>query len=93
MRALPDLVALTSFSTELGEVNICLNACEYEVSSTLAGKRVGVVTHPNQKTVSEEAVPRVLQIILLVLVQQQWPLITGDSQFTTSKPLPDAELA
>ena len=33
MRALPDLVALTSFSTELGEVNICLNACKYEVNN------------------------------------------------------------
>lgn len=28
MRALPDRVALISFSTELGEVNICLNAFE-----------------------------------------------------------------
>jgi hypothetical protein len=26
MRALPDCVALTSFSTELGDVKICLNA-------------------------------------------------------------------
>jgi hypothetical protein len=50
------------------------------------------VTHPNQKTVSEEAIPRLLHLILLVLVQQQWPLITTDSQFTTSKPLPDAKL-
>ena len=40
MRALPDLVALTSFSTELGDVNICLNACEYEVNGTPAGKKV-----------------------------------------------------
>lgn len=40
MRALPDLVALTSFSTELGEVNICLNACEYKVNGRLAGRRV-----------------------------------------------------
>jgi hypothetical protein len=92
MRALPDLVALTSFSTELGEVNICLNAWEYEVNNTLAGKRVWAITHPNQKTVSEQAVPRVLWIILLVLVQQQWPLITADSQFATSKPLPYAKL-
>ena len=29
MRAFPDLVALTSFSTELGEVKICLNACSH----------------------------------------------------------------
>ena len=92
MRALPDLVALTSFSTELGDVNICLNACEYEVNGTPAGKKVWAVTHPNQKTVSEEAVPRVLRIILLVFVQQQWPLITADSQFAASKPLPDAKL-
>jgi hypothetical protein len=42
--------------------------------------------------VSDETVPRVLRIILLVLVQQQWPLITADSQFATSKPLPDAKL-
>jgi hypothetical protein len=42
--------------------------------------------------VSEEAVPRVLRIILLVLIQQQRPLITADSQFATSKPLPDAKL-
>jgi hypothetical protein len=51
-----------------------------------------VVTYPNQKMVSKEAVPRVLQIILLVLVQQQWPLIIPDSQFATSKPLLDAKL-
>ena len=92
MRALPDLVALTSFSTELREVNICLNACKYKVNGTLVGKRVWTVTHPNQKTVSEEAVPRVLRIIPLVLVQQQWPLITADNQFATSKPLLDAKL-
>ena len=48
-------------------------------------------THPNQKTVSKEAIPRVLWIILLVLVQQKWPLITTDNQFTTSKLLPNAE--
>jgi hypothetical protein len=40
MQALPDLVALTSFSMELGEVNICLNTCKHEVNGTLAGKRV-----------------------------------------------------
>ena len=27
IRALPDLVAFTSFSTELGEVKMCLKAC------------------------------------------------------------------
>ena len=42
--------------------------------------------------VSEEAVPRVLRIIPLVLVQQQWPLIAANSQFATSKSLPDAKL-
>ena len=29
MQALPDRVALTSFSTELGEVNTCLNALSH----------------------------------------------------------------
>ena len=43
MRALPDLVALTSFSTELGEVNICLNACIYEVKGM--GKK-DMSSHP-----------------------------------------------
>lgn len=29
IRAFPDLVALASLSTELGEVNMCLNVCDY----------------------------------------------------------------
>jgi hypothetical protein len=33
MRALPDRVALTSFSTELGEVNTCLNALSRQVKT------------------------------------------------------------
>lgn len=32
MRAFPDRVAFASFSTELGDVNICLNAYEHTVS-------------------------------------------------------------
>lgn len=33
MRALPDRVALTSFSTKLSEVNTCLNALSYHVKT------------------------------------------------------------
>lgn len=33
MRALPDRVALTSFSAELGEVNTCLNALNHHVKT------------------------------------------------------------
>ena len=32
IRALPDLVALFSFSTELGDVKMCLKACMQQVN-------------------------------------------------------------
>lgn len=34
IRAFPDLVALGSFSTELGDVKICLKACSAEISAS-----------------------------------------------------------
>ena len=39
MRAFPDLVALASLSTELGEVNMCLNVLYISVVGTYFKKR------------------------------------------------------
>jgi hypothetical protein len=60
MRALPDRVALASFSTELGEVNICLNACERKLVGQVSDYRN---THPNKDLVSEKPIPRVIRIV------------------------------
>ena len=42
-------------------------------------------THPNEKLASEEAIPRVFRVVLLVRVDQHWPLIATNNQFPTGK--------
>jgi len=36
-------------------------------------------THPNEKLASEEAVPRVFGIVLLIRIDQHWLLIAMDN--------------
>ena len=82
-QALPDLVAFTSFSTELGEVKMCLNACPLRIN--LYTSHEGMDTaHPNKKLASKEATPRVFGIVFM-LIEEHWPLITMDSHLATNK--------
>jgi hypothetical protein len=41
--------------------------------------------NPDENLASEQPLPRVFGIILLVCVHQHWPLITADRHFTTRK--------
>ena len=41
--------------------------------------------HPNQKLTPEEPIPRLFRVVLMVLVDQQQPLITTDRYFATWK--------
>ena len=82
-RALPDLVALTSFSTELGEVKMCLNACPLRINLYISCEEMDTA-HPNEKLASEEAIPRVFGIIFF-LIDKHWPLIAMDSHLTTDE--------
>lgn len=82
-RALPDLVAFTSFSTELGEVKMCLNACPLRINLYISCGEVGAA-HPNEKLASEEAIPRVFRIICF-LIDKHWPLIAMDSRLATDE--------
>ena len=42
-------------------------------------------THPNEKLASEEAIPRVFGVVLLVRIDQHRPLIATNNQFPTGK--------
>ena len=64
IRALPDLVALFSFSTELGEVNICLKPCMQQVNEKERKRQVA--TNPNKKLASEKPIPGCFEVELLV---------------------------
>jgi len=82
-RALPDLVALTSFSTELGEVKMCLNACPLRINLCISCEEMDTA-HPNEKLASEEAIPRVFGITFF-LIDKHWPLIAMDSHLATDE--------
>jgi hypothetical protein len=83
MRAFPDRVAFASFSTELGEVNICLYA--YKRRSQYNKQLITETTHPNENLILEKPTPGVIRIVLLVRVYQHWPLIARDCQFAAGK--------
>lgn len=48
-------------------------------------------THPNKKFASKESVPWLVQVILLVLVKQQRPLITRNPAVAIGKLLAHAK--
>ena len=82
-RALPDLVALTSFSTELDEMKMCLNTCPLRINLCISCEEIDTA-HPNKKLASEEAIPRVFGIIFS-LIDKHWPLIAMDSHLATDE--------
>jgi len=82
-QALSDLVALTSFSTKLGEVKMCLNACPLRFNLCISCEEMDTA-HPNEKLASEEATPRIFGIIFF-LIDKHWPLIAMDSHLATDE--------
>jgi hypothetical protein len=84
MRALPDRVAFASFSTELGEVKTCLNAYQRMKLEIQAGA-IRNDTHPDKKLAPKKPVPWIFGVVLLVSVNQQWPLVTRYGRRTVGK--------
>lgn len=87
MRALPERVALTSLSTELGEVKMCLNACD---SGSVTQTTTVGMTYRDKDWASKEATPWVFAVVFLICVDKHRPLITADCQLTTDKFLADS---
>jgi hypothetical protein len=87
IRAFPDLVARGSLSTELGDVNICLNACAVTWASI--PHTVTVVsrwrTYRYQQRTSEHAIPHVLRVVIVILIQENRPLIPRDDYRARTK--------
>jgi hypothetical protein len=48
-------------------------------------------THPNKKFASKEAIPRLVRVVLLVIVEQQRPLITRNRNVAIGKLLAHAK--
>ena len=85
MRAFPERVALFCFSTELGEVNICLKVyfgINNEGNYALPVKPLPYLDHDGA---AKKTFPRVFSIIGVILVQQCGPLIARDYVFATTK--------
>lgn len=84
MRALPDRVALGSFSTELGDVNMCLYALEKSVSTGIGYKSSD--THRDEKRAPEKTIPRIFGIIYISVIKKYRPLVSGYDYFTAAQP-------
>ncbi len=84
MRAFPDLVALASLSTELGDVKICLNVLMMMIVSVRACPIFlkKMPTHLDQNQTTQQSFPRVIVVIVIFGVQEQRPLIAGNGEFT-----------
>lgn len=74
-RALPERVAFGSLSTELGDVKICLNACERIIMNILEYQ---CKTYHNKEGTAEQTIPRILRIIVIAMVEEYGPLISSD---------------
>jgi hypothetical protein len=85
MRALPDRVALGSFSTELGDVKICLYAWTLsEVIEPYPNR-----THKNKNIAPKQTVPGIFRIIMAIAIEKYWPMVSRYSHFATAKLLLD----
>ena len=82
MRALPDRVAFGSFSTELGDVKMCLKAYWTIVEPTDYLIETEE-TYKDKDGTPKEAIPRIVGVIVIAIIQEKWPLVARDCHFAT----------
>ena len=82
MHALPDQVAFGSFSTELGDIKMCLKAYWTIIEPT--GYLIEMEeTYEDKDGTPKGAILQIIGIIVIAIIQEKWPLVTRDCHFTT----------